>query len=461
MKICSQCSSVFPDDYLFCLTDGSILADGEGEEQETIVQKKIVFEQPTSALSPDMIFACPACGLANRANSKFCKKCGGALATAAGSVSAENPAPVVNSEIGFPKFDVHPLSSGGQGLDPSVFQANAVNPPFQANAGNPSPAFGATVAVQNPGFQANAPGKIETPYAAPSVRRGTSTTGKIAFIGVLAAIILAGGVIWFINQPHPLESKLDKAIANNQLLAPNAENAYEYYHQLKKDGVGEKILRKYEDRLVPLLTEKPNEVLKTVLEPGVTEKRLEEWQDAAKMLEWASAMRPADNQLAAKALYCQGRLKYLAEQKDAAVADWKKAADTDKKWALPLNGIGLVYNEQKDYEGARKWLLQAVEREPNWVIPYNNLGTSFYYQKRFSEALQYYRKALALSPRWARPHAWLASIAMENYDYQTALDEFDKVLSPDAVGASELNLESIRKQREKAREMASYSSFQY
>ena len=86
MKICSQCSSVFPDDYLFCLTDGSILADGEGEEQETIVQKKIVFEQPTSALSPDMIFACPACGLANRANSKFCKKCGGALAAAAGSV---------------------------------------------------------------------------------------------------------------------------------------------------------------------------------------------------------------------------------------------------------------------------------------------------------------------------------------------------------------------------------------
>src|SRR5829696_9333060 len=113
MKICSQCSSVFPDDYVFCLTDGSILADGDGE-QETIVQKKVVFEQPTSSLSPDMLFACPACGLANRANSKFCKKCGGAL-LAAGS-SAENQTPLVEPEIGFPKFDVHPLSSGGQGL---------------------------------------------------------------------------------------------------------------------------------------------------------------------------------------------------------------------------------------------------------------------------------------------------------------------------------------------------------
>lgn len=457
MKICSQCSSVFPDDYVFCLTDGSILADGD-EEQETVVQKRVVFEQPTSALSPDMLAACAACGLANRTNSKFCKKCGGALFAA--TDSKENETPPVDPGIGFPKFDVHPLSSGGQGLDPSVFQVN-VNP---SNA-VPSPASGETVAVPNPRAVPPPPtaGRIDTPFAAPAavVQRNRSMAGKIAFGGVLAAIVLVGGVIWFINQPHQLEAKLDKAIVNNQLLAPNSENAYEYYHQLKKDGVGEKILRKYEDRLVPLLTEKPNEVLKTVLEPGITEKRLEEWQDAAKMLEWASTMRPGDNQLAAKALYCQGRLKYLGEQKDAAVADWKKAADMDKKWALPLNGIGLVYNEQKDYEGARKWLLQAVEREPNWVIPYNNLGTSFYYQKRFSEALGYYQKALALSPRWARPHAWLASIAMENYDYQKAVDEFDKVLSPDAVGASELNLESIRKQREKAREMASYSAVPY
>jgi tetratricopeptide (TPR) repeat protein len=205
------------------------------------------------------------------------------------------------------------------------------------------------------------------------------------------------------------------------------------------------------------LIEKPGEILKTVVEPGTTEKRLEEWQDAAKLLEWASEMRPADNQVAAKAAYCKGRVNYLTEQKDAAVENWKKAADLDKKWALPLNGIGLIYNERKDYEGARKWLLQAIEREPNWAIPYNNLGSSYFFQKRFSEAAPYYQKALAISPRWARPHAWLASIAMENYDYQTAVEEFEKVLAPDAVGASELNLESIRKQLEKARSMASYN----
>ena len=430
MKICPQCSSIFPEDYVFCLNDGTILSDDDGE-QETVVQPKISLQPPTATLSPAMLVVCASCNLANRSNSKFCKKCGTLLGIP--SVSAGNTPPVKQS-FGFPKFDALPLSPGGQ----------SINPP-------PAQNFGETVAVPSPPFTPPVFGSLENSFAAKNNR---SPASKLIFIGVLLGIVIAGGVVWFINRPHPLEAKLDKAITNNQLLAPNDENAFEFYHQLKKDGIDAKILEKYEDRLFPLLIEKPNEMLKTVAEPGFTEKRVEEWQDAVKKLEWAAEMRPIDSQLAAKANYCRGRVKYLSDQKDAALTDWKKAADLDKKWALPLNGIGLVYNEKKDYESARKWLLEAVEREPNWAIPYNNLGSSFYFQKRYSEAVPYYRKALAIAPRWARPHAWLGSIAMENYEYQTAVEEFDQVLAPDAVGAGEMNLESIRKQQEKARNLA-------
>ncbi|MEJ7860915.1 MAG: tetratricopeptide repeat protein [Pyrinomonadaceae bacterium] len=122
-----------------------------------------------------------------------------------------------------------------------------------------------------------------------------------------------------------------------------------------------------------------------------------------------------------------------------------------KKWAIPLNGIGLIYNEQKSYEEARKWLTQAVERESNWAIPYNNLGSSYFFQNRFDEAEAYYLKAVELEPRWARPHAWLGSIAMKRYDCNGAVPYFEKVLAPDAVRAAEMNLESIRRQMEKAK----------
>ena len=79
MNICPQCQSVYPEDYIFCLNDGTTLKDDENE-QETLVQPKVGLGQ-TVALSPDMLIVCPGCQLANRESSKFCKKCGAALAS--------------------------------------------------------------------------------------------------------------------------------------------------------------------------------------------------------------------------------------------------------------------------------------------------------------------------------------------------------------------------------------------
>jgi ribosomal protein S27AE len=76
MKVCPQCSGVYPDDFLFCLTDGNVLTDENGE-QETIISNKI----DPGKVSP-LPLECPTCGMANGDDSRFCKKCGGALAGA-------------------------------------------------------------------------------------------------------------------------------------------------------------------------------------------------------------------------------------------------------------------------------------------------------------------------------------------------------------------------------------------
>ncbi|MCY7376227.1 MAG: tetratricopeptide repeat protein [Pyrinomonadaceae bacterium] len=431
MKNCPQCSSVYPEDYVFCLNDGTILKDAD-DEQETVVSPKVNFGQ-TTALAPDMLTTCGMCDWSNRASSKFCKKCGAALSTP--NVSAENQPPR-NPPFNFPIIENQPFAAGNQPVNS-----------FQSNE-NSASAFGETVAFQSPKFGLPTSGNQAT-FHSPAAKN-KSAFGTFLIGGGLLGIVLIGGIVWYASQPHPAEAKLDRAITDKQLFAPAGDNAFELYQKLKKDGADAKVLKKYEDRLFPILAEKPEEILKTTVEPGITEKRLEEWQDAARMLEWASEMRPADNRAAAKAAYFKGRVNYLTEQKDAAIADWKRAADFDKKWAVPLNGIGLIYNERKDYEAARTWLRQAIEREPSWAIPYNNLGSSYFLQDRFAEAAPFYQKAVELAPRWARPHAWLASIAMKNYDCSTAVSEFERVLAPDALGASEMNLDSIRKQYEKA-----------
>lgn len=453
MKTCPQCQSHYPEDYVFCMNDGTTLKDEE-TEQETILQNKVLFGEKTSALSPGMLVVCPSCGLANRSQSKFCKKCGTLLFAENGSAPENNlsaPTPQNSASFNFQPIENLPNSAEVNQFVPFTF------PSLQ----NPSPQI-----LQHQPQNLNETAVWQTPHFAPPNTSGQNPAAqpktnpnKTVFLiaGVLFGAVILGAVIWFINQPNPLEAKLDKAINGNNLFEPAGDNAYEFYQKLKSQGVGAEILKKYDDRIFPMLTEKPDEVLKTVTEIGVAEKNLDEWQKAAKMLEWASEMRPADSQIAAKAAYCKGRVNYINENKQAAIEDWQKAADLDKKWALPANGVGLIYNEQKNYEAAKPWFRQAIDRQPTWAIPYNNLGTAFYYQKRYDEAVRYYRKAIEFAPRWARPHAWLGSIAEENYDYSTCVSEFNAVLSPDAVGSSELsNLETIRRKKQKCENQAAY-----
>lgn len=432
MKTCPQCQSVYPDDYVFCLGDGTMLKEIE-TEQETVVRSKVNLGE-TAALSPEMLVICPSCQLSNRSNSKFCKKCGNDL-SGQNSVSGAKPV------IGFPEFkpnlpDAAPVGAAG----------------FKVNLSEKeSPAQSETMVLKTPSFVP--PGQNGENSA---LRAGKSNQKVIFIAAVVLVAALVGVVVWIANQPHPAEAKLNRVIKNNQLIKPAGDNAMEYYRKMKTDGVDEKILGKYEDEIFPKLIEQTESLFASVKDIGSASKSLNEWQEAAAMLEWASEIRGSDSAAAAKAEFAKGRANYLTDQKPAAIENWKKAADLDKNWALPLNGIGLIYNEQKNYNEARKWLEEAIRREPNWVVPYNNLGTSYFFQDRFDEAEQYYLKAVEIEPRWARPHAWLASIAMKRYDCSRAVAEFEKVLAPDAISASEMNLTSIRRQMEKAKNCAYY-----
>jgi hypothetical protein len=82
MKSCSQCSSVFPDDFLFGLTDGTVLQDSGGE-QETVLNRKFWNPSPGAVSTAEAAaIRCASCGLENHAGSKFCKKCGAPFFTA-------------------------------------------------------------------------------------------------------------------------------------------------------------------------------------------------------------------------------------------------------------------------------------------------------------------------------------------------------------------------------------------
>jgi len=287
----------------------------------------------------------------------------------------------------------------------------------------------------------------------------TGLPSKVIF-PVVAGVALLGIILFVIainSASGPaLEKRLDNAIAAGQIFAPANENAYDLYFQLKKSGASEERLRAYREKLLPLLTERKFQLIKNFMIPGNDEPPAEEWQAAHQSLQFAIELKPGDATLLSRTLYCEGRLAFLAKDEDRAMQVWTRAADSDKTWPLPVNGIGLIYTARKKYADARGYYFEAVRRDANWAPPYNNIGTSFYLEKNPSDAKGYYQKAVELAPQWARPHSWLGDIAMKEQDYNTAIKEFSLVLEPNATGTKNMDLNKIRRQLEIAQQKVSF-----
>jgi tetratricopeptide (TPR) repeat protein len=278
---------------------------------------------------------------------------------------------------------------------------------------------------------------------------GTSLTAVLALLAI-------AGTIYF--QSGSVERRLDDAIAKGNLLTPPGDNAYELYHQLKREGAAAGKLARFGDKLLPLITARPFRLLKDFMNGESREPSQNEWEEAQKMLTWASEIKPDDGSLTARASYCSGRIAYIGNRKGEALDWWQRANSQDKSWAVPTNGVGLIYNERRDYATARGYLYEAIRRDPSWALPYNNVGTSFFYERDYAQAESYYRQAAARAPNWGRPHFWLGDIAMHNQDYERAVQEYEKGLSLTDSGATSIDLDKVREKLQHARQMGATRS---
>jgi serine/threonine protein kinase len=300
-------------------------------------------------------------------------------------------------------------------------------------------------------------GRIDVPVLNSSASDQPNIARKSNFlilaVVALALTLIAGGValyLWFSN--GTIEEKLNAAMTRGDLFKPEGASAYDLYNKLKQDGADENTLARFKDKLLPMLTTQPLKMLAEFAVPADKDPSLTEWQDALKRMAWASEMKPGDSALAARAKYIEGRVAFLSNQKDKALELWKRAAFLDKNWAAPLNSIGVIYNERKEYQNARNYLLEAVRREPDWGVPYYNVGTSYFYEKNYDKAEAYYRQAVERAPNWPRPHGWLGEIAMRRRDCDRAVSEFEAVLNLVQPGTTTIDLEEIKKRLALARQ---------
>jgi len=71
--------------------------------------------------------------------------------------------------------------------------------------------------------------------------------------------------------------------------------------KLKSENPDAATLRRYEDQLYSLLTQRPQQMITDVASTTGRDAPASEWVEAQRMLTWASELRPSDKSLAARA----------------------------------------------------------------------------------------------------------------------------------------------------------------
>jgi tetratricopeptide (TPR) repeat protein/DNA-directed RNA polymerase subunit M/transcription elongation factor TFIIS len=438
MKRCARCNLDFSDDMRFCISCGGVLT--------------------SSGLITKKILRCPSCGSEIDSAWKYCEVC-------AHDLERE---PAVAAE---PFICPNCASANEAGKPYCGFCGISFEENWEMQAASPAPAM---LAAQP------APERLpvaEPPPAGPDVMKTSaespaSKNGSRIFAMAMATILVIGAAVggaYFVLTGASFEQKLDEAIKRGNLMAPPGENAYDYYQQLKRGGASRAALAEYEERLLPQLTTGPLQLIaemanpiSEVSSPADREQAAKEWEDASRMLDWASEIKPDDAMLASRAAYARGRWAYLADRKQEAIEHWKTAADRDKGWGLPPNAVGLIFTERREYQTARAYFNDSIRREPDMAQPYNNLGTSYLLDKNYpgylEEAESHYMKAVARAPRWARPHNWLGDIYMTRGNYRRAEAEYQTAITLASSTSTSLNVEEIRKKLDNARRLQAQQS---
>jgi len=95
------------------------------------------------------------------------------------------------------------------------------------------------------------------------------------------------------------------------------------------------------------------------------------------------------------------------------------------------NKLGIAYQQQSDYRGARKAYSQANRRRKDFPEPWNNLGTVYYLQNHYRKSVKYYAQAIRLSPNSASFHLNLGTSYYHLKKVKEAVDEYRRALELD------------------------------
>jgi Flp pilus assembly protein TadD len=107
-----------------------------------------------------------------------------------------------------------------------------------------------------------------------------------------------------------------------------------------------------------------------------------------------------------EAHFWTGRVLFSQEQFVQASEEFQIAGTKDPSYHMAWHMAGATLNQAKDYAGAEKMYMKALEAKPNAADTYCNLGGAYYSMQRIDDAAAAFRKSIQLDPRYAQGLAY-------------------------------------------------------
>ncbi len=134
-------------------------------------------------------------------------------------------------------------------------------------------------------------------------------------------------------------------------------------------------------------------------------------------------------------LYNKGVNEYYAKNYADAIQSFNKAIEADPEYSDAYNYLGLVYDNQGDYNQALYYYRRAFEIKPTDAVIANNLGIVYAVQKDYDNARWYTNKSIELNPNYYNAYNNLGWISQTLGDKEKALEHFLKAYELDPTNA--------------------------
>lgn len=126
------------------------------------------------------------------------------------------------------------------------------------------------------------------------------------------------------------------------------------------------------------------------------------------------------------------------ERFEEAIEAYQQASALDPTFAWPYHNLGLIYEQQRDFEAAAAMYRQAIPRHKNdreRVLSWQRLGDVSHALNRYAEAIEAYQRVIELNPQDARSWNSLGTAQAALEHYEAAIQAFERAIELDPAFA--------------------------